>query len=213
MEKTLFVGIPVHDGKIHISGVAGLMQTQTAFYNRCAFDVIVGSFLPRNRDILISRFVQSGATHMLCLDSDIGFGPSDVKELLDCDVDFVSGCYSRKNNERDVPARITGVFGNGMLEAEHVPAGFLMLSRQCVDRMIAAYSSLRYQLPETGGDCYALWSSTFEPGKEYTGEDVAFCKRWRDIGGSIYLKPSVVVRHYGDHCYLPKVDPHLKFTN
>lgn len=199
--NSIFVAVPIHDGKIYAECVAGMMQTQTAFRDRCAFETLKGSFLPISRDILTCKFLDSGASHMLCLDSDIGFTPKNVNDLLDCDVDFVSGVYCKKNNTGEIPARLSGEIKNGLLDALHVPAGFILLTRQCVERMVGAFRNLEYQTVH--GRTWALWSSVFEPGKTYSGEDVAFCNRWRSIGGSIWIRPDVVVRHHGDHCYLP----------
>ena len=173
-EKSVFVGVPIHDGKNHHACVAGMMQMQTAFRGRCAFETHVGSFLPRNRDILTARFLDSEADYFLCLDSDIGFGSDDVEALLSTNLDFVSGCYAKKQPDREIPARLNGLTGDSVLGAEYVPAGFILLSRACVERMVGAYRKMEYKTMT--GRAWALWASTFEPGNEYTGEDIAFCK-------------------------------------
>lgn len=210
--QSIFVAIPLHDGKIHGSCVAGLLQTQIAYSGRCQFETLTGSFLPKSRDILTSKFLDSQATHMLCVDSDIGFGPQHVNSLMDCDVDFVSGVYGQKTSTREVPARLNGEANGFLLGANHVPAGFILLSRQCVERMVGAYRKLEYSTPH--GNCWALWSSIFQPGQEYCGEDVAFCNRWKAIGGDIWIDPEVQLKHFGDHCYLPGTyeDGILKFS-
>ncbi len=207
-EKTLFVGIPLHNGLIHHQCVSGMLNLQLAV--RCQFETHLGSFLPRNRDILTSRFLNSDATHMLCVDSDVGFTAEDALKLLETDLDFVSGCYAKKQPDREIPARLTGEIKSPVLGASFVPGGFLLLSRQCVSQMVAHYRHLQYKTAH--GIAWALWSSTFEPGKEYTGEDVAFCNRWTDIGGKIWIRPDVVLKHYGDHCYVPDDSVPLRFT-
>lgn len=204
-QKILFVGIPVHDGKIHQNCVAGMMQTQTRFANRIAFDTHLGSFLPRNRDVLTAHFLDSGATHMLCLDSDIGFTPDDVQALLDTDLDFVSGCYAKKQPDREIPAKLNGKVSGDCLGVEHAPAGFLMLSRGCVERMVGAYRKLEYQ--STNGRAWGLWQPT-----NNNGEDVSFCYRWTEIGGSIWIHPGVILNHYGEHCYTPGSGVDMKFS-
>ncbi len=202
--QSVFVAVPIHDGKIYAECVAGMMQMQTAFAGRCAFETLKGSFLPISRDVLTMKFLDSGATHMLCLDSDIGFTVQNVNDLLECNVDFVSGVYCKKDAKREIPAKLAGNFENGMLEANSVPAGFILLTRACVERMVGAYRNLEYQTVH--GNTWALWSPIFQISKTYTGEDVAFCNRWKSIGGKIWIRPDVVLRHYGDHCYLPDTD-------
>jgi hypothetical protein len=208
-EKTIFIGIPLHNGLIHRNCVAGMLNTQIAFQGKCDFHTIVGSILPRNRDVLTSKFLDSPATHMLCVDSDIGFTPNDVHALLDSNVDFVSGCYPKKQPNREIPAKLNGKSGNGLLGAEWAPAGFMLLSRECVERMIGAYRKWEY-ITEFGR-CWGLWSPTFGPGQPYVGEDVAFCNRWTEIGGSIWIHPGVLLSHAGDHTYSADADK-LQFS-
>ncbi len=149
---------------------------------------------------------------MLCLDSDIGFTPEDVDVLLERNVDFVSGVYCKKDNSGQVPARLNGIIKDGLLGAEKVPGGFLLLSRKCIEDMFAAYSNLEYTTQS--GRTFAVWATTFEPGERYCGEDAAFCSRYLKIGGQIWIDPSVIVRHYGDRCYLPvPKDGLLQFSN
>ena len=37
--------------------------------------------------------------------------------------------------------------------------------------------------------------------KTYLGEDFAFCKRWRDIGGKCYCLVNDYITHVGEHQY------------
>ena len=38
-------------------------------------------------------------------------------------------------------------------------------------------------------------------GPRYFAEDFAFCRRWRDIGGKVYLCPDVPLDHVGFHTW------------
>ena len=195
----LLVTCPIHDGKLHYRWVAGALDAKTDFAGRIRFDVQIGSFLPRNRDLLTSGFLRSDATHMLCIDSDIGWRSDQIQKLIDADRDFVSGVYCKKNSSREIPAHLTGKHEGDLYEAEYVPAGFMLLRRAVIERMVEAYADLHYTA--INADHWALWSSLFEQGASYDGEDVAFCRRWRKIGGQIWIHRGVVVDHYGDACY------------
>lgn len=198
-DQSLFVATPLHNGWLHSSYVAGALQAMTAFAGRIAFEVQSGSFLPRNRDILTARFLDSGATHMLCVDSDIGWVPAQAQLLLDSGKDFISGCYPKKQPDRAIPAKLLGRHEGELWQAEYVPGGFLLLSRACVERMVGAFRKLEYTHNEHR--CWALWSSLFEYGGSYDGEDVAFCRRWTSIGGEIWLHQGVSLKHFGEHCF------------
>lgn len=201
-ESSLFIGIPLHDGRVHAQTMAGCLQSMVAFRDRIKIVQQGGSFLPRNRDILTRHFLDSPATHMLCVDSDIGWAPDDVQALLDTGKDFVSGCYAKKQPNRQIPAGLLSRREGQLIEASYVPGGFLLLSRPCVERMVGAYRDLAYRVPEIG-TVWALWASIYDRVTGYDGEDVAFCRRWRDIGGEIWLHSGVILRHFGELCYVP----------
>ncbi len=207
-EPTIFFATPSHNGWLHTQYVAGMLQAAARFSGRYRADVHLGSFLPRNRDLLVTKFLRSEASHMMCIDSDIGWTADQVETLLATGLDFVSGVYAKKQADRQIPAKLIRVDGRvcgagPVLEAEYVPAGFLLLTRRCVEQMADHYrESLSYKT--SFGDTVALWSSIYQRGDTYAGEDVAFCRRWTAIGGRILLHTDVVVRHFGEQCFTPE---------
>jgi hypothetical protein len=68
--------------------------------------------------------------------------------------------------------------------------------------MAGAYRNLQYQV-KGFGLITGLWSPTFEQGVSYAGEDVAFCRRWRQLGGEVWLHRGVVLEHYGETVFTP----------
>jgi hypothetical protein len=153
-----------------------------------------GSYMPQNRDSLTHGFLNSGATHMLCVDPDIGWGPAQVEALAQANQDFVSGVYAMKQPQRAPSASLLDAREGALIEALHTAAGFLLLTRTCVERLVAAHPELVY---EHGSErICALWSPSFE-GRPYS-EDLTFCARWRALGGRIWVHPGVVVKRHGD---------------
>lgn len=216
---TLYLCTPTHDGRVHIPFHRGCLRTTTVFHERIQIASRAGPLVARNRDMLTDGFLDSPATHMLCVDSDIGFGPEQVQALLDLQLPFVAGTYSKKQANREIPADYTGetrgapfatLFADGrrgavidrpLWKCNYVPAGFMLLERATVERMAGAYLRLQYQV--TGmGLITGLWSPEFGRGS-YAGEDVAFCRRWRELGGEIWMHRGVVLEHHGDQVYLP----------
>ncbi len=201
-DKTLFVCTPLHDGKVHHQYLIGALQSMQQFSGRIRFEAQVGSFLPRNRDVLTSRFLESKASHMLCVDSDIGWSSSDAQALMDADKDFVGGVYCKKQQSREIPAVLLGGREGDLWLADYVPAGFILVSRACIERMYGAYRNLQYSIANFGY-VTALWSSLFVDGQSYDGEDVSFCRRWRKLGGEIWLHQGVTLKHYGEMAFVP----------
>lgn len=183
---------------MHYGYVAGALQAMTAFAGRIRLEVQSGSWLPRNRDVLTTRFLDSSASHLLFIDSDIGWKPEHAQMLLDSGKDFVSGCYPKKQADRAIPAETFDEREGDLWRAKTVPAGFLLLSRPCIERMVGAYRKLEYDTTVTR--THALWSQITEGGCSF-GEDISFCLRWRAIGGDIWLHKGVKLTHYGEFAY------------
>jgi hypothetical protein len=180
--------------------MAPCIQMTAAAPGQLIMSTFEGSFLPVNRDMLTARFLRSHATHMRCVDSDIGWGPSDVEKLLRANKDFVAGLYARKQPDGRLASSILKGQDGELVECLHAAAGFLLLTRACVEQMVAAHPELEYKTPQ--GPAWALWSPVFTGGPY--GEDTSFCARWRALGGKIWAHSQVVLKHYGDAAYLPR---------
>jgi hypothetical protein len=196
----IFLATPLHDGRVHHTYLAGAVQLSAMLPGQLIVSTYTSSFLPVSRDVLTAQFLTSPATHMLCVDSDIGWAPSDVEKLLHANKDFVSGIYARKQANAAPASALLDTREGDLIECHHAAAGFLLLTRACVARMTAAHPELQYRTPH--GTLCALWSPAFN-GKPY-GEDTAFCGRWRALGGRIWAHSQVLLRHYGESMYFPQ---------
>ncbi len=205
-EPTLFVATPLHDGNVHHLYLAGALQAMAAFPGRIRFDVVVSSFLPKSRDALTARFLESGASHMLCVDSDIGWTAEHVNALLATGKPFISGVYVKKTASREVPALVAEE-RDGLLRCEYVPGGFLLLAREAVQAMAEHYAGLTYEAD--GRRQVALWLPMMRDA--YDSEDISFCRRWTEMGGEIWMHPGVVLKHAGAAVYEPSGELNLRW--
>jgi hypothetical protein len=95
--------------------------------------------------------------------------------------------------------------------------GFLLIRRSAIERMVEAYPELRYSAiqthplpPNPSANQYALFDCMTEPETgTYLSEDYAFCRRWRDIGGRIWLDTEGVLTHTGSMDFTG--NPRLRF--
>lgn len=167
------------------------------------------------------------ATHLLFVDADIVFEPDAVLRLLRFDKDFSAAFYPLKAVDWDAlprravdgePLRAAGLTYVGSLldepervvegsfaTARYAGTGFQLIKRCVFDRLIAAHPELRFGSVHTiaqhaprAGNLYALFDCMIdrETG-EYLSEDYAFCRRWRDIGGDIWLDLESRLTHVG----------------
>jgi len=94
---------------------------------------------------------------------------------------------------------------NGFVTGTYAGTGFMLIKRSALERMIFAYPQTKYALAhvypipkERSNNLYALFDCIIEPGTNaYLSEDFTFCRRWREIGGKIWLDPYSKLCHYG----------------
>lgn len=96
---------------------------------------------------------------------------------------------------------------DGFIEVAEAPTGFMCIKRDVFSRMIEAYPELNY-MPEGADkqrdkDYYWLFFDCLvDPvSKRYLSEDYAFCKRWRDIGGKVFVDLYSDLGHLGQYMY------------
>jgi hypothetical protein len=206
----VYVGVPTLTGMLPAELVYGLLEGWSSGLVR-QWCERRGSFLPRNRDLICADFLGSDCTHLLCLDADIVWRASDLAALLALATDFSFGYYQVKRAGGpltcDEPIGSHTIGGVEVNEHAGCGAGFVLLSRSCVERMTAAYADERYEYQ--GRLLTGLWQTsgrvTRSDGRVVAeGEDYAFCRRWRALGGRIYGHPGVVLGHLGSRVWRPE---------
>lgn len=187
------------------------------------------SLITRSRNTLVSAFLDMPqATHLMFIDADISFEPVQVERMLKLGEDVVAGIYPLKvldwQNALPLPGRAIiheemalrycGEACRGeeaerrgdFISGSYAGTGFMLISRVALERMIAAYPELRYGgthvYPPTQSNRprYALFDCMIDPESgTYLSEDYAFCRRWRQIGGKIWLDTKGRLTHSGMH--------------
>lgn len=212
MTPSIRIAVPTLDGRVEEACLYGLLATFGGGRWPCSFQLVRGSRLPASRDLICADFLAGDDTHLLCVDADIAWGPDDVDRLLSLQTDLVFGYYQGK--APGAPLMCSPEIGRttlaGVEVREHAAcgAGFVLLSRNCVRRLTEAHRSDTYRDPQ-GRMLVALWQ-TFgvvmrdDGSLVAEGEDFAFCRRWRALGGHIYGHPGVVLGHVGQAVYRPQ---------
>lgn len=230
----VFIATPCFGGLVsqhYMQSILGLIQ----FAGQAGFDAALAllghdSLITRSRNTLVTQFLNTpGATHLLFIDADIAFEASQVYQMLSFDQDFVAGIYPLKvidwsnaamrraagagETFQTAPLLYVGTLcPNNALEREgrfatgvYCGGGFMMLKRQMIERMIAAYPESRYKsahaYSNAKGDAnYALFECMIDKETSaYISEDFGFCQKWRDIGGKIWLDTEGKLTHIGSY--------------
>jgi hypothetical protein len=230
----LIVGTPAFGGAVTSVYAASLLKLQHACRTRGDVELTVlmpwgDALIPRVRQDLAARFLNTtGATHLLFVDADIGFEPEQVFRFLAFGADMTAGVYPLKRLDWN---RLEALAAEGkrpletasltyMLELEdarpieakggfakvkHAGAGFLMVKRSALEKMVEKYPELKYRHNLQAGDplkdnpwrC-ALFNCIVDPATgNFLSEDFSFCRRWRDCGGEIWADLESRLTHVG----------------
>lgn len=180
------------------------------------------------------------ATHLLFVDADIAFDAAQIVRMIRFGQDVVAGIYPlkmilwdeaaeervRSGEPRETAAlRYVGYPAegeefesrDGFVTGSFAGAGCMLIRRPVFERMIAAFPESRYTAahtgptPDTRANQYALFDCMIDPESgHYLSEDYAFCRRWRSIGGRIWLDTRAKLTHAGAHEFCG--EPHSRFA-
>jgi hypothetical protein len=171
-----------------------------------------GTYIAINREKLVKRFMASNAQFLLFLDGDTVFQAQDVLALLAADVDVVSGLYRYRqrvppgmaeHSFRDAEGKAVRIdLAAELQECALVPTGMLLIRRSVFERLYTKHRFVFDQGFRAPRDEIAdLFETEDEIAESFEGEDTHFCRIWREMGGQIFVKPSVRLGHLGEHEY------------
>ncbi len=96
---------------------------------------------------------------------------------------------------------------DGFIEVAEAPTGYMCIKRDVFLRMMKHYPELNYVPDGPAGNPTAhlhwlFFDCMVDPDDgRYLSEDFAFCRRWRDMGGKIYVDLTCNLQHAGQHVY------------
>ncbi len=188
---TIAIGIPT-GGSLRWETTWSLVQAARADAFE-AFRVAAGLvYLDDARNHLVRWFLdETDCTHFLSLDSDISFLGPDLIQLAEDGLDCVSGCYYNvfEGVLKPVAKFLDGASlirqqDDPIMEVQGVGAGFVMFSREILEKMRAEY-------PEP---CPWFYEPVVDG--HHLGEDFGICHRVRELGAKVNLDLRVQVSHY-----------------
>lgn len=213
--RSVLIATPSRDGRVEARYMSAVLQTfdllrQNGIGHNIHM-VLGNSLIADARNRLVQGFMKSNHTDLLFVDDDMVWQPEAVLRLLAWDVPFVGVAARRRKPETsfciDFGTRIEA--RGELVTAEHVGTGFLRLRRDCLEAMIQAYPD-RHVKDENGETYYCLFDTGIAPNRNYVGEDVFFCSRWKAIGGEVLVDPHIPIEHLGTYAYSGQLSQFLK---
>lgn len=158
-------------------------------------------YISAARAAMLRKALDAKADLIVFLDHDLSWKPSDLLKLIETPGEVVAGVYRFKKDEEEyMGALVTdsnnvpqGRPSDGVLSAFRVPAGFLKVTKEAVNKFMETYPELvygPYYYPSVDlfnhGACERLWY----------GEDYAFSRRWLATGERLWIVPDLDIDHH-----------------
>jgi hypothetical protein len=211
--KKLLIACPCHNGKLDNTFALSLLETVDQLAKAGIETTVLlpptGSVLTHERNKIISVFMQNtDATHILCIDSDMGWDPGIPLRMLKENRGIIAGCYPARSNLQQknflfVPKTNPDgslVVDKNLVQLNYGPAGFMMISREAITTMQAAFPERHFHMVQYDGTRLTgtvLFNTEIIDGGAYIGEDYLFCHLAGLARVDIWTDPSYVFTHAG----------------
>lgn len=173
-------------------------------FEHAAVNEVGCPYISGARATMIRKAMLWGADVIVFIDDDVSWAPEDLVMLLKAEGDVVAGTYRFKvpgaeaymgECETDSEGHPI-VREDGAVRMTFIPAGFLKVTRKALDRFMEAFPELVIDADNKGFKSPDLFNHGAYRGV-WHGEDYMFSRRWREIGGEIWLLPKLRLDHNG----------------
>lgn len=223
----LFIASPVMDGKVEFVYHNSLMRTKAlleslgAKVQTLATKYCADVSLARSR--LFGAFLRvHEATHILSIDSDMGWDEHDVVKMLLLKRDFLAAVGPKKiypitfayNNSDDNFKQLPLIheIETNVAEVSEVGGAFVLMTKECCQKLADAHPELRFHGDEDVME-YAIYDPVYITSDDGSlirrlSEDYAVCYRWRQLGGKIEVLLDATLQHVGSHTFTANLMEH-----
>lgn len=196
------VAIPAYDGKVCVSTAHSL-----DYENRAMSQLGIESetsYLPGMplihivRNMQVYKFLnESKAEKLAFVDADVGWKMGTLVHLLHHKEHVVAAGVRRRKEPEEYAINFldSGIEQDpktGLIEIETIGMALTVITRECLEEFKAKTPELAYGFNDQVH--HAFFQSPITGG-EAVGEDVFFCRKWRELGGKVWLDP----RHWTTH--------------
>jgi hypothetical protein len=184
--KTVFIATPTYDEWLCIEYAGSLLNTGVNLAQKgigVYHGVAAGNpFLDLARNALVEKFLESDATDLLFIDADVGWDAKVVSRVLSYEQEIVGGLVPKRDSKSDTSFHQNALTGKvskeGLLEAKEIPTAFLKISRSVFEKLMKPYFKI-------GAN------------EKDFGEDIYFCRRWCELGNSMWVDTDISFSHRG----------------
>ena len=194
--KKVFIGTVSSSATVSAYYASSIFKSQKLLKENgidCYLDIIIDEpLIQLARNKLLSIFIESDCDELVFIDSDQAWAPEDLLKLINIDKDFVGAPVIFKNSNR-YNVSFESISNEDLIKVDSVGTGFLKISKKVA--VAVSDVSKKYR------DGESFNKMAFEVNVvdgNIVSEDFMFCKKWKDLGGEVFIDPSIDPYHIGN---------------
>ncbi len=227
----IFIAIPAYGGTFYTPCVRSLFKLAVQFERR-KWSSNLATFshadIAECRNVLLTHwFDKTDAPHLLFLDTDMGFEPQLIFDMVDFDKPLVGAIYPKRKIDLDRFAKAIaagksvekaeagahdfvvqrpsrGTARKGFMRVDACGTGIFLVQRACVELMLSKMPDIvdnrpprELSLSKEPGRLIRAFDFLTVAGTRLS-EDYSFCYRWREkCGGEVWANISHKITHVG----------------
>jgi len=199
--RNVMLAAPSYDGSVSAWHVSSLVETaKIGLANGINIVPIYMSYdalVQRARNDIFQLAYESKVDDLVFIDCDQDWDPSFLFRLLGHDVPIVGAPVVKKSDQEAYNVKSLKPLvplENGLCEVDSVGTGFLRIRADAVQKLWEV--SLAYKEPHKETHGRMVFDVKIVDG-ELWSEDVVFCQKWKNLGGKIFIDPSINPGHSG----------------
>lgn len=240
--RSVFVGIPCHDGYVCSQTTVNLMQTWDVLRDlgiKPTVEFEHGGGICLSRNELTYKFMSQNIDCLFFIDADITFSVEAFLTILTSPADIAVGAYPTKSLDieairaADDPAKAMNYplnmshnqrrGGSEICEMNHfakceeAATGFMRIKRKVIGRIEVDNPQLQY-FNELANPKWALFNNTMDYDAEerhrpmFRGEDYSFCRLAKKSGFDVFVSTEIEMGHCGQYEYRGNFGKSLRFV-
>lgn len=179
---------------------ASVPLLDAAGYEHAMVSEVGCPYISAARATMLRKALDAKADVIVFIDHDVSWQPQDLLTLIETEGDYVVGTYRFKKDSEEYmgqllvdPDGLPQGRADGALQTFSAPAGFMKITPRCVNKLIESFPELCY------GERHTPHFDFFNHGAQkhvWWGEDFAACRRWLELGESVWTVPNLNINHH-----------------
>ena len=206
----ILIATPMHNAEC--SGLYTKSLLDTVVYLRSkgydvAYEAVMhDALLCRSRNTLVHLFLKTDFDYILFVDADMSFSSLDIEKMIESNVDVIAGAFPKKTITEEYGLSLNNLKISGnLVECDYVGTGIILIKRE-VFLKLQEYSEKyinvdnNFSWMDVGEYVNNFFDTAIVDG-QYLPESYLFCKKWKDVGGKIYIYPDMNIGHVGNFLF------------